>query len=175
MMPWEHRLNVFVRKVGENKASRITHAQERDIAGYAWTNTRRIVYIWDTGGDENFRLYAVDIDGPNSKALTPFENVHVRIVDRLEDIEDEMLISMNKRDEQIFDVYRLNINTGEMKMVAENPMGVPGRGTSGVLIPKCNFSPIGASVCSTYSRITKGMGLPIKKIGSIFTAPWKFF
>ena len=103
---------MFVRRVGENKASRITHVQERNIAGYAWGNNRRIVYVRDTGGDENFRLYAVDIDGSNFKELTPFENVQVRIVDRLEDIENEMLISMNKRDERIFDVYRININTG---------------------------------------------------------------
>lgn len=126
MMPWERRLNVFVRRVSEDKASRITHAQERDIAGYAWANNRRIAYIQDNGGDENFRLYAVDIDGANFKALTPFEDVRVRIVDRLEDIDDQMLISMNQRNKRIFDVYRININTGEMKMVAENPGNISG-------------------------------------------------
>jgi dipeptidyl aminopeptidase/acylaminoacyl peptidase len=126
MMPWERRLNVFVRRVSEDKASRITHARERDIAGYAWANNRRIVYIQDNGGDENFRLYAVDIDGANFKALTPFDNVRVSIVDRLEDIENQMLISMNQRNKQIFDVYRINISTGEMKMVAENPGNISG-------------------------------------------------
>jgi dipeptidyl aminopeptidase/acylaminoacyl peptidase len=127
MMPWERRLNVFVRQVGqESKAIRITQAQERDIAGYAWANNHRIVYVQDNGGDENFRLYAVDIDGSNFKDLTPFEKVRVTIVDRLEDIEDEMLISMNKRDEKIFDVYRINIKTGKMKMAAENPGNISG-------------------------------------------------
>ena len=73
------------------------------------------MYIQDNGGDENFKLYAVDIDGSNFKEITPFEEVRVGIVDRLEDIEDEMLISMNKRDKRIFDVYRINVNTGKMK------------------------------------------------------------
>jgi dipeptidyl aminopeptidase/acylaminoacyl peptidase len=68
----------------------------------------------------------VDIDGSNFKELTPFENVRVRIVDRLEDVEDEILISMNKRDKRIFDVYRININTGKVKMVAENPGNISG-------------------------------------------------
>ena len=126
MRPWQRRLNVFVRRVGENNASQITHAQERNIAGYAWGNNRRIVYVRDSGGDENFRLYAVDIDGSNFKELTPFENVRVRIVDRLEDIENDMLIGMNKRNKRIFDVYRININTGKMKMVAENPGNISG-------------------------------------------------
>ena len=126
MMPWERRLNVYVRRVGEEKATRITHAQQRDIAGYAWANNRRIVYVRDTGGDENFRLYAVDIDGSNFFDLTPFENVQVGIVDRLEENEDEMLIRMNKRDPRIFDVYRINISNGEMKVVAENPGNISG-------------------------------------------------
>jgi dipeptidyl aminopeptidase/acylaminoacyl peptidase len=126
MMPWENRLNIFVRQVEATKASRITSAQKRDIGGYAWGNNHRIVYIQDSGGDENFRLYAVDMDGSNFKELTPFENVRVRIVDRLADIENEMLISMNKRDKRIFDVYRININSGKMTMVAENPGNISG-------------------------------------------------
>jgi dipeptidyl aminopeptidase/acylaminoacyl peptidase len=126
LKPWEHRLNVFVRKVGETSVSRITSARKRDIAGYAWANNRRIVYVQDNGGDENFRLYAVDIDGSNFNEITPFEGVRVGIVDRLEDSEDEMLISMNKRDKRIFDVYRININTGKMKMTAENPGNISG-------------------------------------------------
>ncbi len=32
-----------------------------------------------------------------------------------------MLISMNQRDARLFDVYRINVDTGEMKQVAENP------------------------------------------------------
>jgi hypothetical protein len=125
-MPWQHRLNIHVQKCGEQKATRITDARERDITSYAWANDNRIVYVQDRGGDENFRLYAVDIDGSNLKELTPFEKVRVGIVDRLEDIESEMLISMNRRDSRIFDIYRINIVTGEMKMSAENPGTISG-------------------------------------------------
>jgi dipeptidyl aminopeptidase/acylaminoacyl peptidase len=126
LMPWKRRLNVFVRRTGDSNARRITHAQARDIVGYAWGNNRRIVYVQDNGGDENFRLYAVDIDGSGFKELTPFENVRAGIVDRLEDNQEEMLVSMNKRNKRIFDVYRININTGKMKMVAENPGDISG-------------------------------------------------
>ena len=56
MQPWENRLNVFVEKIGSGQATRVTGAKERDIAGYAWKGDNRIVYIQDTGGDENFRL-----------------------------------------------------------------------------------------------------------------------
>ncbi len=126
MMPWQNRMNVHVQKIGSDQVTRITNATERDLAGYFWGNNSRICYIQDTGGDENYRLYAVDIDGSNQKDLTPFEKVQVQVVDELKDNDEEMLIAMNKRDARIFDVYRININTGDMIMIAENPGNITG-------------------------------------------------
>lgn len=126
MMPWQNRMNVHVQKIGSDIITRITNATERDLAGYFWGNNNRIVYIQDTGGDENFRLYAVNIDGSNQKDLTPFEKVMVQVVDDLKDNDEEMLIAMNKRDARIFDVYRININTGDISMIAENPGNITG-------------------------------------------------
>src|SRR5829696_3128672 len=129
MQPWENRLNIFVEKIGTGQATRITSAKARDISGYAWKGDSRIVYIQDTGGDENFRLYAVGIDGSNPKDLTPFEKVRAQIIDRLEQNENEILVSLNKRVPQVSDVYRINVNTGEMQMLAENPGNYTGWGT----------------------------------------------
>lgn len=121
LKPWETRLNVHVQKIGEEEATRITSATERDIAGYFWANNNRIAYVQDTAGDENYRLYAVNIDGSDIKELTPFEKVRVQPIDRLKDDDEHILISMNKRDVRVFDAYRININTGEMDMIAQNP------------------------------------------------------
>ena len=129
MQPWETRLNVFVEKIGSGQATRVTSAKERNIAGYAWKGDNRIVYIQDTGGDENFRLYAVGIDGSNAKDLTPFEKVRAQIIDRLEENDNEILVGLNKRSPQVFDVYRINVNTGEQEMIAENPGNYTGWGT----------------------------------------------
>ncbi len=121
LKPWQNRLNVHVQKIGEEKETRISSATERDITGYIWANNSRIVYIQDTAGDENFRLYAVNADGSDFKELTPFEKVRVGIVDELKNNDNEMLISMNKRDPRLFDVYRINIYTGKMEMIVQNP------------------------------------------------------
>jgi dipeptidyl aminopeptidase/acylaminoacyl peptidase len=126
MQPWEKRRNVFIQKIGSDTAVRITGATERDIAGYAWKGNGRIVYVQDRGGDENFRLYAVSIDGSNPKDLTPFEKVRAEIIDSLEDNDDEILVGLNKRVAQVFDVYRINVNTGDLKMIAENPGNITG-------------------------------------------------
>jgi dipeptidyl aminopeptidase/acylaminoacyl peptidase len=129
LQSWEKRLNIFVEKIGSGQATRVTSATARDISGYAWKGDNRIVYIQDTGGDENYRLYAVGIDGSNPKDLTPFEKVRATIIDRLERNENEILVGINKRDPRIQDVYRINVNTGEMQMIAENPGNYTGWGT----------------------------------------------
>jgi dipeptidyl aminopeptidase/acylaminoacyl peptidase len=126
LKPWQNRLNVHVQKIGEDDVTRITSSTERDIAGYMWANNERIAYVQDTAGDENFRVYAVDIDGSDSKELTPYEKVRASIIDELESDPEHMLIDMNKRDARVFDVYRININTGQMEMIAQNPGNITG-------------------------------------------------
>jgi len=121
MQPWQTRMNVYVQKIGTEESVRVTSATERDIAVYFWANNEKLVFVQDKGGDENYHIFVVDLTGENEKELTPFDGVRAGFVDDLEDDEDHMLIGLNKRDKRVFDVYRININTGKMKMIAENP------------------------------------------------------
>ncbi|HZK75849.1 MAG TPA: S9 family peptidase, partial [Candidatus Kapabacteria bacterium] len=95
-----------------------------DISAYWWKNNDCIAYIRDFDGDENYHLFAASPDGAGHRDLTPFAGVKVEVVDDLEEIENEILIGMNQRDPVCFDVYRLNVVTGEMRLVAENPGNV---------------------------------------------------
>ena len=129
MKPWEdgnRMMNVYVKSIDSDDEIRITKADKRSLYGYFWLNESRIAYIQDKGGDENIHIYAVDIDGKNDIDLTPFENIQARITDDLEDDKNFMLIELNKRNPQIHDVYRLNVNNGDLKLVAENPGNVSG-------------------------------------------------
>ena len=126
MAPWESRRNIFVQQVGSDEAVRITSERERDLAGYFWANDSRILYLKDTGGDENFQLYGVDIDGTDPKAYTAVPGVRTTIIDPLEEIDSLMIIGTNERNPQIFDPYRLNLNTGEKTLLCENPGDVQG-------------------------------------------------
>lgn len=124
--PYENRMNIFVQKVEDTTATRLTESLDRDIAGYFWANDNRLLYLKDTGGDENYQLFGVNLDGSDSVCYTGFENVRTQIIDPLRDIPDEILIGLNKRNPQVFDVYRLYLSTGEMKMIAENPGNIQG-------------------------------------------------
>lgn len=124
--PWERRMNVYVREIATGNEKRITSATERDIAGFFWKGNDRIVYAQDSGGDENFHVYITDIKGGEARDLTPFEKVKAGILDDLEDDPVHMLISMNRRDPEVFDVFRCDINTGELELLAENPGNITG-------------------------------------------------
>ncbi len=125
-MPYKNRQNIYVQEIGSKKAKRITDVTDRDIAGYVWATNSRILYIKDNGGNENFQLFGVDINGENFQALTNFEGVRTQIIDRLEEIDDEIIVGLNKNNPQIFDPYRLNIKTGALKQLATNPGNITG-------------------------------------------------
>jgi len=129
LAPYENRRNIHVQKIGEQDVVRVTNVTDRDLAGYFWANNDRLVYVRDKGGNENWHLFAVDKDGSDETDLTPFDGVRAQIIDDLEDNEEEMIIGLNKRIPQVFDPYRINIDTGEMNMLYENPGNITGWGT----------------------------------------------
>lgn len=126
LQPWENRLNIFVRPSAGGEEIRITGETARDLAGYFWKGDDHLVYMKDFKGDENFHLVVVGRDGKNLRDLTPFEGVRASVIDDLTDNPREMLIGLNKRNPQVFDVYRIDVTSGEMKMVAENPGNIMG-------------------------------------------------
>jgi dipeptidyl aminopeptidase/acylaminoacyl peptidase len=126
MQPANNRLNVFVKTIGEEEAVQVTAATERDIMGFAWANDAKIIYAADTGGDENYHILSVNIDGTGMKDLTPYENTMAMLVDPLEQDPDHLLVGLNKRDPRFFDVYRINVNTGTAELAAENPGNISG-------------------------------------------------
>lgn len=118
---WENRSNVFVQKMdGSSEPVRVTSSKDRDISGFFWKGDH-ILYLKDKGGDENFHLYSAAFNGNEEKELTPFDKVRVGVVSALSGVKNEILVSMNKEDAKAFDVYKLNIKTGETKLVAKNP------------------------------------------------------
>ena len=126
MKPWKSRMNVHVVDIKTDVEKRLTSSSERSIYGFLWFGNNRIGYVKDDGGDENMHFYAVNKDGSNEIDLTPFENVKATIVDDLEEDPEHVILGLNKRNKQIFDPYRVNINTGKMEMIAENPGNISG-------------------------------------------------
>jgi dipeptidyl aminopeptidase/acylaminoacyl peptidase len=122
MQPWERRMNIYVQPIGSSaEPLRITSEKDRDIPNYFWKGADRVVYTKDFGGDENDHIVVVDRRGGEPLDVTPFPGVKAIIVDPLVEIPGRMLIGLNKRVKEVFDVYDLDLASGKLTLVAENP------------------------------------------------------
>ncbi len=126
--PYERRMNVFVRPLAGGPVTRATSEESRDISGYFWKGNR-IIFAKDFGGDENFHVVSVGIDGSDLMDLTPGEAVRADIVDILEDDDDHLILSHNRRDAEVFDVFRIHVRTGAETLIAQNPGNITSWGT----------------------------------------------
>ncbi|HEV2580978.1 MAG TPA: S9 family peptidase, partial [Ktedonobacteraceae bacterium] len=115
-------LNVWVGTIGQDDYRPVTQDTERGVRFYAWAaDNRHILYIQDIKGDENWRLYATDLQSGETRDLTPFERVQARVVARDKHFPNELLVGLNKDNPQSHDVYHLDLATGELALVTQNP------------------------------------------------------
>ena len=127
LAPEEGVLNVWVRTIGLNDDRPITHDRERGVQSYFWQpDSAHIIYTQDVGGNENFHVYQVDVATAEARDLTPFDDIRAMVLAVDESHPDFMLVAMNQRVPQLFDVYRLYFATGELVMDTENPGDVAG-------------------------------------------------
>jgi dipeptidyl aminopeptidase/acylaminoacyl peptidase len=122
LAPVNNVLNVWVRTIGAKDDKPVTKDDNRGIHHYFWAaDSKRVLYLQDVGGNENWRLYGVNLETDEIKDYTPYEDVQTQIVDRNKHFPNELLIAMNKENPQVHDVYHLDLTTGELDLVARNP------------------------------------------------------
>ncbi|MFA5651698.1 MAG: S9 family peptidase, partial [Proteiniphilum sp.] len=112
--------HVYTKELATGEVVRAIEEKEEPIKGYGWVNDDRLFYAMDHGGNENYHIYAANIDGSNALDLTPFDGVRAGIISLLKEQKDYIIISMNKDNPQIFEPYKLNVVTGELEKLYEN-------------------------------------------------------
>jgi len=126
--------NIWVKTRSEpfDSARPITADTARPVSSYFWSlDSKFVLYVQDKGGDENYRLYAVDPDAAADPAartrdLTPGGKVRVEIIDLPRSSPGEIIIGVNDRRPDLHDVYRLNIATGAKTLLWKNDRNVVG-------------------------------------------------
>ena len=123
LAPKDGVMNVWVAPAGDPEAAApVTDDKKRGIRMYHWTyDGVHLIYMQDEGGDENWHVYAVDVANRTTRDLTPFPGVHASFAGRSRKIRGEILVTLNRRDKRYPDLFRANLATGELKLVAENP------------------------------------------------------
>ena len=98
------------------------------IGYFFWMSNSRIGFsrVTNNGGLDGNSLWAVNIDGTRMKELVPggLEDGYptgAGVLDLMEDDDRHVLVSYNKRRPKLNDVYKLNIFSGKLTLVAKDP------------------------------------------------------
>jgi dipeptidyl aminopeptidase/acylaminoacyl peptidase len=141
-------LNLWVAPIGGESgvdwaaARPVTEDTDRGIRSFAWARDgRHLLYVQDVGGDENWRLYDVQPESLERRDLTPFEGIHATIIGTSKRRPSEVLVGINADNPQLHDVYRLNLDSGELVKEIENP-GYAGWLADEDLVVRCAISPL---------------------------------
>ncbi|OPY47905.1 MAG: Acylamino-acid-releasing enzyme [Methanosaeta sp. PtaU1.Bin028] len=122
LAPVDGVLNVWIGPAAQpDKAKPVTNDTYRGIQSYFWAYTNQhILYLQDKNGDENWRIYSVNLSSGKIKDLTPFEGVQSQIQAISYKFPFECIIGLNRRDPRWHDLFRLNIETGNLTLIQEN-------------------------------------------------------
>lgn len=112
--------HIYVKEISSGETKRAIEEKEELVRGYGWINNERLVFLMDQGGDENYHVYAVNLDGSNQKDLTPFEGVRADFSNLLKEDKAHIIVQMNKNNPQVFEPYKVNVETGEMQQLYKN-------------------------------------------------------
>src|SRR5438270_1238721 len=119
--------NVWVEDLATHKKRMVTRAGHRGIGEYKWAyDNNHLLYQSDENGNEDYHLYSVDLTSGAIRDLTPFLGIRSEQILLAPARPGEVLVSMNLRDSKVFDVYRVNLQTGATVMDAQNPGDVIG-------------------------------------------------
>ena len=131
LKPYKGTRNIWVKGADEpfSAARPVSAEATRPIRSYFWSrDSKYILYVQDSGGDENFNVYAIDpklpADAksgvPPTRALTSLKGVRTQIFSVPKSKPDILYIGLNDRDPKWHDLYELSISSGEKKLLRKN-------------------------------------------------------
>ncbi len=145
--PHEGVLNVWVAPASTAQgvdwaaARVVTDDSDRGIRTFYWAHDgRHLLYLQDTGGDENWRLHDVDLQTMQRRDLTPFDGVQTQLIAMERKFPTDVLIGLNRDNPELHDVYRLDLVSGELTKEVEN-FGVVGWAADAQLVVRAAAAP----------------------------------
>jgi len=115
-------LQVWVKTIGKDDDKMITADKKRGIRQYFWArDNKTLLYLQDNDGDENFHVFGVSLDNGIVRDYTAIQGARAGVVAVVPRVPDQILVQLNARNRQLFDVYRLTLSTGALVLDTQNP------------------------------------------------------
>ena len=121
--PEDGVLNVWVGPADDPSAAKpVTHDRGRGVRTFAFCHDdRTLVYLQDTDGDEDWRLYRLDLGTGESHLVTPGDGAQAMVLAHNRWHPTIMLIGLNADNPMLHDVYRLDLESGAFDKIEPNP------------------------------------------------------
>jgi dipeptidyl aminopeptidase/acylaminoacyl peptidase len=128
LAPYNGVLSIWVRTIGKSDDRVVATDPVRPIRNVTWQpDSKHVLYEQDKGGNENFHVYQTDIATKATRDLTPFgDSVRSDIENVDPRFPNVALVTSNKRDPKVFDVYRIDLHSGVATLDTQNPGSVGG-------------------------------------------------
>ena len=91
---------------------------------FYWLNSHELVFLSDRNGDGKYRVFLVDTTTRQPRCLTDYPNSSSSIISVYAGKKNTIVISCNKRDPASPDLYRIDVRTGDLELIYQNPGGM---------------------------------------------------
>ena len=121
LAPHNGVLNIFLANINDLKnAQPITHYKDQGIKGYFWSyEPNQLLYMQDNHGDENHMLFTLNVANKAVKQVSPSGSKAI-VVKLSQEISQQILIGINSRTAEYFDIYKLNLLDGSLTQIFKN-------------------------------------------------------
>ena len=124
LKPYKDKQNIYIKSLETGKEQMATAYTDYSVRDYSWTFNNQIVFTQDIIASDVYRVFTLDVATLKITNLLNLDKVRIRILNRNRQQPDIITVSLNKRDAANFDVYRMNVKTGELKLYLQNPGNV---------------------------------------------------
>ncbi len=121
--PVDGVLNVWVGPADDpSAATPVTFDRGHGVTAYRFAHDdRTLLYLRDNDGDEDWRLYTLDLETGEATLRTPESGVTAALMGHNRWHPDTVLVGLNTDNPQLHDVYSLDLTTGALTKVEQNP------------------------------------------------------
>lgn len=112
---YKGRQNLIIKSLKNGKQQQATSFTNYSVRGdYFWTYNNGIGFFQDNIAIDKISLFTLDVSTLHLRTILSESKVRMSLIARNKFKPDVITIRMNKRDPANFDIYRLNLKTGEL-------------------------------------------------------------
>jgi dipeptidyl aminopeptidase/acylaminoacyl peptidase len=121
LKPYKDKQNIYIKSLQTGAEQMATAYTDYSVRDYSWTFNNQIVFTQDIIANDVFKVFTLDVATLKITNLLNLDKVRIKILNRNRLQPDVITVSLNKRDAANFDVYRMNVKTGELTLYLQNP------------------------------------------------------